>query len=60
MTKPEIEQKLANLKSDYARIQGDLDKLESIGGNSSGPIRELELIESEMAELNARLRGLEL
>ncbi|MFD2706417.1 SE1832 family protein [Salibacterium lacus] len=56
MERKEIEEKIQNLKMDYIRIQGDLDKLETVGGNAAGAIRELELIETEMKELNQALQ----
>ncbi|PSL42421.1 hypothetical protein B0H94_11525 [Salsuginibacillus halophilus] len=56
MTKAEIEAKMTNLKADYARIQGDLDKLESVGGNVAGPVRELEIIEDELSSLRLQLQ----
>ncbi|SFP59080.1 SE1832 family protein [Salibacterium halotolerans] len=55
MDRNEIEERIQHLKMDYIRIQGDLDKLETVGGNAAGAIRELELIETEMKELRQTL-----
>ncbi|MGY0694736.1 SE1832 family protein [Virgibacillus sp. FSP13] len=55
MTKKDIEAKLAELKSDYARIQGDAEKLTSFGGNTTTAEKKLIELEEEMAELNRKL-----
>ncbi|MFZ4453329.1 SE1832 family protein [Salibacterium aidingense] len=57
MNRKEIEERIQHLKMDYIRIQGDLDKLEAVGGNASGAIRELEIIEDEIKELNQALHS---
>lgn len=33
MKKADIEAEIAHLKMDYIRIQGDLDKMEAVGGS---------------------------
>ena len=47
---------IAMLKSDYVRIQGDLEKLESFGGNTDGIMRELDILEKEMHDINTQIR----
>jgi predicted nuclease with TOPRIM domain len=51
LNKKELEQELEQLKMDYIRIQGDLDKLESVGGNVSPLEKTLARMEEEMARL---------
>lgn len=58
MNKKELEAKLAELKSDYARIQGDLEKIVFVGGREESPERELIRLEKEIAEVNAQLDNL--
>ncbi|WP_170287642.1 SE1832 family protein [Aquibacillus halophilus] len=55
MTKMEILQTINELKSDYVRIQSDLEKLDSVGGNTTNAEKQLEHIENELAELNKQL-----
>ncbi|MCA0985383.1 hypothetical protein LCL89_15215 [Halobacillus yeomjeoni] len=55
MTKKEIEDQIASLKSDYIRIQGDMDKLEANGVNVQNAEAQLEKIEVEMKELRKEL-----
>ncbi|ARI75975.1 SE1832 family protein [Halobacillus mangrovi] len=55
MTKKEIKDQITFLKSDYVRIQGDLDKLEANGANVSNAEAQLERIENELKELNKQL-----
>ncbi|WP_062351327.1 SE1832 family protein [Bacillus kwashiorkori] len=55
MTKDEIQQKIAELKSDYVRIQGDLEKLESVGRNVSTAEKQLEEMEKELKMLRELL-----
>jgi len=43
---------------DYVRIQGDLDKLESVGGNVSPLEKTLERMEQELSRLRAELAKL--
>ncbi|MDQ0300768.1 hypothetical protein J2S78_003236 [Salibacterium salarium] len=56
MTREEMEEHLQHLKMDYIRIQGDLEKLEFVGGNAGGALRELEAIEDEISEINLALK----
>lgn len=51
-----LKEKLAELKSDYVRIQGDMDKLEFVGGRISSAEEQLVRLEEEIAEINKRLR----
>lgn len=55
MEKRELEAKLAELKSDYVRIQGDMDKLEFVGGRVSSAEGQLVRLEKEIAALNQEL-----
>lgn len=55
MTKDQIEAEMAELKSDYARIQGDVEKATSFGVNTSTAEKKLIEIEERMAELNQTL-----
>ncbi|GGH83760.1 hypothetical protein JOD43_000843 [Pullulanibacillus pueri] len=55
MTKKEIEDLLIDLKSDYVRVQGDLEKMEATVGNSASAEKELVRIEEEMKKLRAQL-----
>ena len=56
MDKKQLEQKLLELKSDYVRIQGDLDKLEFVKGRVSSAEEQLVRLENEIAEVNKQLR----
>ncbi|MEK4027097.1 MULTISPECIES: SE1832 family protein [Bacillaceae] len=58
MTKSEIESKIAELKMDYIRIQGDIEKLESTGNGVSKAEEQLIRIEKELQELNEELATL--
>lgn len=55
MTKKEIEEELMDLKSDYVRIQGDLEKATSFGVNTSKGEEQLTEIEDRLKELNRKL-----
>lgn len=55
MTKKEIENRIAELKSDYIRIQSDLEKLDSVGGNTANAEKQLGEMEVELASLNRQL-----
>ncbi|WP_407269186.1 SE1832 family protein [Radiobacillus sp. PE A8.2] len=59
MTKQEIEDEIRSLKSDYIRIQSDLEKLDSVGGNTANAEKQLEQIENQLAELNKQLDAFE-
>ncbi|GGD09984.1 SE1832 family protein [Pontibacillus salipaludis] len=52
MTKRELQDQINVVKSDYIRIQGDLEKMESVGGNTEKLERQLIQLEDELAELN--------
>jgi len=54
----QLEAKLAEVKSDYVRIQGDMDKLEYVRGRVSAAEEQLIRLEKEIAELNKRLEEL--
>lgn len=56
MNREELEHKLTNLKSDYARIQGDLEKMEAIVGNSASAEHQLVQLETEIKELRKQIR----
>lgn len=59
MTNEEIQKRIDELKSDYIRIQGDMEKLESLGknGNVSYSEKLLEEIELELKQLRELLHG---
>ncbi|QDI92453.1 hypothetical protein EPH95_15660 [Salicibibacter halophilus] len=56
MTAKELEDELNLLKSDYVRIQGDMDKLESIGGNVRPATRQLRYLEDEISRVREQLK----
>ncbi|MFA8437793.1 SE1832 family protein [Pueribacillus sp. YX66] len=51
----EIEQKIAELKMDYIRVQNDLEKLESVGQRTTKAEERLEAIEKELSQLRKQL-----
>ncbi|MFA1821779.1 SE1832 family protein [Virgibacillus oceani] len=55
MNKKELIQKLDELKSDYTRIQGDMDKLEYVRGRVSSAEAQLIRLEKEISEVNHQL-----
>lgn len=59
MNAKEIETKLVELKADYARIMGDMDKVEAVGQRTNIEEKQLEQLEREIAVLNKRLEELE-
>jgi len=59
MEKKELEAKLLELKSDYVRIQSDMDKLEFVGGRVSSAEEQLIRLEKEIAEVNEQLEKIE-
>ncbi|OZU87105.1 hypothetical protein CIL03_18585 [Virgibacillus indicus] len=59
MTKKELEAQLTELKSDYVRIQGDMDKLEYVKGRVSSAEQQLIRLEDEIAEVNRKLEELD-
>ncbi|WP_027965147.1 SE1832 family protein [Halalkalibacillus halophilus] len=54
MTKEEIQAEINQVKNDYIRIQGDLDKLEANGGNIAKLEEQLNQMEDQLAELRKR------
>lgn len=58
MTKKEIENRLAELKMDYVRIQDDLEKAGTAGADTSSAEKVLTDMETEMASLRKQLREL--
>ncbi|HLS35594.1 MAG TPA: SE1832 family protein [Bacillota bacterium] len=57
--KKELETKLAKLKSDYVRLQQDLEKLVFVGGRESSTEEQLDRLEKEIAEVNKQLEELD-
>ncbi|WP_017547641.1 SE1832 family protein [Salinicoccus carnicancri] len=53
----DLDYKLLELKNEYVRIQGDLEKLESTGNNTSKMEERLAVIEQEISETKAALRN---
>ncbi|QHJ70417.1 MULTISPECIES: SE1832 family protein [Planococcaceae] len=60
MNRQEIEYQIAELKSDYVRHQGDIEKLETTGHAQMVEEAEqrLERMEQQLAELNQKLADL--
>lgn len=58
MNKSELEALLAELKSDYVRIQGDMDKLEAVDGRVSSAEEQLIRLEKEIADVRLQLKDL--
>ncbi|GGE56961.1 hypothetical protein GCM10011391_39800 [Pullulanibacillus camelliae] len=58
LTKKELEDRLIDLKSDYIRIQGDLEKMEATVGNSASAEKLLVQIEEEMQSVRKQLATL--
>lgn len=59
MNPKEIKVKLIELKSDYARIMGDMDKVEAVGKRTNIEEKQLEQLEREISILNKQLDELE-
>lgn len=59
-TKSQIEQEILQLKMDYVNLQGDMEKLESVGHphSVSQAVERLERMELRLAELNKQLAQL--
>lgn len=55
-TVKELEQELAELKSDFVRLQGDVEKIESTGGNVAKAMEQLDSLEVEIANVRGQLR----
>lgn len=60
LTKDGIQQQIAELKMDYINLQGDMEKLESLGhsGSVQQAVERLEKMEARLAELNKQLAAL--
>ena len=60
LTKDQIQQQIAELKMDYINLQGDMEKLESVGHPDSvkQALTRLENMEARLAELNKQLAAL--
>lgn len=61
-TKAELRNQIAELKMDYINLQGDVEKMESLGHSDSvtKAVERLEKMEARLAELNKQLLELEL
>lgn len=59
-TKAQLQQEIAELKMDYVNLQGDMEKLESLGHADSvkQALTRLENMELRLAELNKQLAAL--
>ena len=55
MSKKALEDKLDELKSDYIRIQEDMEKLVFVGGRASSAEEQLVRLESEIADVRKKL-----
>ncbi|MBM7841163.1 ribosomal protein L29 [Alkalihalobacillus xiaoxiensis] len=53
----ELEAQLAELKSDFIRLQGDVEKIESIGGNVAQSVKQLINLEDEIAQVRKELNN---
>ena len=60
LTKDQLQQQIAELKMDYINLQGDMEKLESLGHADSvtQAVTRLENMEARLAELNKQLAAL--
>lgn len=60
LTKSQIESQIAELKMDYINLQGDMEKLESLGHADSvtQAVERLEKMEQRLSELNKQLAEL--
>jgi len=60
VTKSQLQQEIAELKMDYINLQGDTEKLESLGHEDSvkQAVTRLENMEARLAELNKQLAAL--
>lgn len=59
MNRKEIEYKILDLKTDYVRLQHDLEKLEYVKGNLHPLEKQLASMEVELQTLNRLLDELE-
>ncbi|HLR19147.1 MAG TPA: SE1832 family protein [Staphylococcus sp.] len=51
----DLNEKLAELKHDYVRLQGDLEKRESVNQQVDPLLRQLEEIEKEIASVRSEI-----
>ncbi|ALM57705.1 MULTISPECIES: SE1832 family protein [Staphylococcus] len=51
----DLKEKLAELKYDYVRLQGDLEKRESVNQQVDPLLRQLEDIEKEIASVRSEI-----
>ncbi|HDC8127856.1 TPA: hypothetical protein O9L79_001846 [Staphylococcus aureus] len=51
-----LENQLAELKYDYVRLQGDLEKRESLNLDTSELVRQLKDIENEIRNVRAQMQ----
>lgn len=58
MSKQDIQQKIDELKMEYVRIQGDIEKLESTGHSIEKLEERLSVIEEELSTYRTRLNDL--
>ncbi|MFC5713176.1 SE1832 family protein [Thalassorhabdus alkalitolerans] len=58
MSRKEIEDRIQMLKVDYIRVQGDIEKLESVGRGVEKAESQLTEIEQELTDLNHKLTAL--
>lgn len=61
-TKAELRDQITELKMDYINLQGDVEKMESLGHSDSveKAVVRLEAMEKRLADLNKQLLALEL
>ena len=59
MEREKLLHKLDELKSDYVRIQGDMDKLEYVRGRVSSAEEQLIRLEGEIADVRIQLEELD-
>lgn len=52
----DLEYKLKELKYDYVRVQGDLEKVENTGHNTEPLEKQLVSIENEIAETKNKIK----
>ena len=59
-TKDQLQQEIAELKMDYINLQGDMEKLESLGhtGSVQQALDRLEKMEARLADLNKQLASM--
>lgn len=57
--KQQLETRLVELKSDYIRIQSDLEKLAFVKGNENAAEEQLIRLEKEIAEVYEQLEKLD-